>query len=401
VTTPRTVRMASATLLLTAAVGSIVVMNRSESSAAIQTTNDAYVQADFTTVAPQVSGTVSSVLVQNGQAVRAGDLLAVVDDRQFAVAVAAADARVASARAAVAALQARLVHQSTTIRQSQAAVAGDEAALELAMKDLVRYRNLARDGAGTVQAQQQAQAQVGIHRASLQKNQAGVLAARQQVAILEADLENRRAVLAEADSALSAARLKLSFTRITAPISGVIGHQSIRIGAYIAVGQPLLAIVPLDDVYVTAHFRETQLARVRVGQPVEIAVDALPGEILAGAVESLGPASGVTYSAIAPHNATGNFTKIVQRLPVRIRIDPGQAAASRLRVGMSVVPSIHVDGPAKKELREVLGLRARLSRSAPLGCVTDRAATGCSAFLQLPDFFGIRHLPAKEGRWGG
>src|SRR5690606_6970539 len=147
-----------------------------------------------------------------------------------------------------------------------------------------------RDGAGTVQAQQQAQAQVGIHRASLQKNQAGVLAARQQVAILEADLENRRAVLAEADSALSAARLKLSFTRITAPISGVIGHQSIRMGAYIAVGQPLLAIVRLDDVYVTAHFRETQLARVRVGQPVEIAVDALPGEVLAGAVESLGPA---------------------------------------------------------------------------------------------------------------
>src|SRR5690606_27937556 len=131
----------------------------------------------------------------------------------------------------------------------------------------------------------------------------------------------------------------------TAPISGVVGHRSIRIGAYIDVGQPLLAIVPLDDVYVTAHFRETQLARVRVGQPVEIAVDALPGEVLAGAVESLGPASGVTYSAIAPHTATGNFTKIVQRLPVRIRIDPGQPAASRLRVGMPVVPSIHVSPP--------------------------------------------------------
>ena len=347
-TPPRTVRMASATLLLTAAIGGIVMMNRPESSAAVQTTNDAYVQADFTTVAPQVAGTVSSVLVQDGQVVKEGDLLAVVDDRQFAVAVAAAKARVASARAAVAALRARLVHQSTTIRQSQAAVAGDEAALDLAQKNLVRYRNLARDGAGTVQAQQQAQAQVGIHRASLQKSQAGVLAARQQVAVLEADLENRRAVLAEAESALSAARLKLSFTRITAPISGVIGHRSIRIGAYIDVGQPLLAIVPLDDVYVTAHFRETQLARVRVGQPVEIAVDALPGEVLAGAVESLGPASGVTYSAIAPHNATGNFTKIVQRLPVRIRIDPGQPAASRLRVGMSVVPSIHVSPPRER-----------------------------------------------------
>jgi membrane fusion protein (multidrug efflux system) len=347
-TSPSTVRIASATLLLAAAIGGIVMMNRPESSAAVQTTNDAYVQADFTTVAPQVSGTVASVLVQEGQAVRAGDLLAVVDDRQFVVAVAAAKARVASARAAVAALQARLVHQSTTIRQAQAAVAGDEAALALARKNLVRYRNLARDGAGTVQAQQQAQAQVGIHLASLQKNQAGVLAARQQVAILEADLENRRAMLAEADSALSAAKLKLSFTQITAPISGVIGHRSIRIGAYIDVGQPLLAIVPHDDVYVTAHFRETQLARVRVGQPVEIAMDALPGEVLAGVVESIGPASGVTYSAIAPHNATGNFTKIVQRLPVRIRIDPGQPAVSRLRVGMSVVPSIHVGGSGKR-----------------------------------------------------
>jgi membrane fusion protein (multidrug efflux system) len=123
----------------------------------------------------------------------------------------------------------------------------------------------------------------------------------------------------------------------------MIGHKSVRVGAFVNVGQPLLAIVPLANVYITANFRETQLARVRPGQAVQIEVDALPGESLKGAVESLGPASGVSYSAVAPHNATGNFTKIVQRLPVRIRIDPGQAAAARLRVGMSVAPTIHVD----------------------------------------------------------
>jgi membrane fusion protein (multidrug efflux system) len=123
----------------------------------------------------------------------------------------------------------------------------------------------------------------------------------------------------------------------------MIGHKSVRVGAFVNVGQPLLAIVPLENVYITANFRETQLARVRPGQAVQIEVDALPGEALKGAVESLGPASGVSYSAVAPHNATGNFTKIVQRLPVRIRIDPGQRAAAKLRVGMSVAPTIYVD----------------------------------------------------------
>jgi membrane fusion protein, multidrug efflux system len=336
-------RVASVVVLLVVATAGTLYFNRPASSAAIQSTDDAYIRADFTTIAPQIPGTVQRVLVEDHKAVEAGELLAEIDDREFVVALNAAIGRVASAQASIASLQANLVRQESAIRQAQAAVAADDAALKLARENQVRYRNLSLDGSGTVQALQQAESQVSIQLASREKNEAGVLAARQQVDILKADLENAKAALAQARAAQAAAELKLSYTHITAPISGVVGQKSIRVGSFVNVGQPLLAIVPLDKVYITANFRETQLARVREGQTVDIQVDALPGERLKGQVESLGPASGVTYSAVAPHNASGNFTKIVQRLPVRIRIDPGQPAAARLRVGMSVTSKIHVD----------------------------------------------------------
>ena len=340
---PKPARITSVALLLTIAIGGALYLNRSESSAATQSTDDAYVRADFTIVAPQAPGPVKKVLVQDNQPVKAGDHQVEIADSEFDVAVAAAKARVASAQASIASLQANLLRQESAIRQAQAAVAADEAALKLARENEARYRNLSLDGSGTVQALQQAEAQVGIQVASRDKNQAGVRAARQQVDILQADLDNARAALAQARSVQEAAELKLSHTRIAAPVSGVVGQKSVRVGGFVHVGQALLAIVPLGDVYVTANFRETQLARVRPGQAVEIEVDALPGERLKGTVESLGPASGASYSAVAPHNATGNFTKIVQRLPVRIRIDPGQPAAARLRVGMSVTPTIRID----------------------------------------------------------
>lgn len=339
---PKTARNTSVVLLIAVALGGALYLNRPASSAATQSTDDAYVRADFTIVAPQVPGTITKVLVEDHQVVQAGDLLAEIDDREFVTALNAAKARVASAQASIASLQANLARQESAIRQAQATVAADDAAMKLARENEVRYRNLSLDGSGTVQALQQAEAQVGIQSATREKNQAGVQAARQQVDILKADLDNARAALAQAQAAQEAAELKLSYTRITATVGGVVGQKSVRVGSFVNVGQSLLAVVPLDKVYITANFRETQLARVRAGQPVDIEVDALPGERLKGTVESLGPASGVTYSAVAPHNATGNFTKIVQRLPVRIRIEPGQPAAARLRVGMSVVPRIHV-----------------------------------------------------------
>ncbi|VVM37363.1 putative multidrug resistance protein EmrK [Pseudomonas fluorescens] len=340
---PKNAKIICAVLLLAVAIGGVLYLDRHESGASLQSTDDAYVHADYTVLAPKVSGTIEEVLVEDNQLVRKGDLLAIIDNRDFVVAIDSANAQVSSARAGIASFEAHLVQQQNAIRQAQAAVAADDAALKLAKANLARYRNLAADGSGTVQARQQAEAQLGIQLAISDKSQAGLQAARQQVAILKADLEKAQAALAHAQAAQATAQLKLSYTRITAPVSGTIGQKSVRVGAFVSEGKPLLAIVPLDAVYVTANFRETQLARVQTGQSVDIEVDALPGDALKGTVESLGPASGVSYSAIAPHNATGNFTKIVQRLPVRIRIEPGQAAATKLRVGMSVTPNIHIN----------------------------------------------------------
>ena len=336
-------KITSIVAILAVAIGGILYVNHPESASATQSTDDAYVRADFTSVAPQVSGTVKEVLIQDNQEVAAGDLLALIDDRDFVVAVEAAKAQVASAQANIASLRALLVRQETAIRQAKAALAADNAAIKLAEANRLRYRNLSADGSGTVQALQQAEAQLTIQLANRDKDEAGLLAARQQIDILEADLQKANAALEQARTIEAAAQLKLSYTRIIAPISGTIGQKAVRIGAFVNPGQPLLAIVPLDGVYVSANFRETQLARMQPGQVVHVGVDALPGETLLGVVESLGPASGVSYSAIPPHNATGNFTKIVQRLPVRIRIEPGQLVASRLKVGMSVVPTVHIN----------------------------------------------------------
>lgn len=329
-------------LLIVTAVG-LVGLSRPESSASTQSTDDAYIEADFTLVAPRVGGTVDNVLVEENQHVKKGQLLATIDDRDFVVAVKAASATVSGARAQIISLKSHLAQQESVIRQAQAAASAADAALKLASDNQKRYRNLAKDGSGTVQAMQQAEEQLRIQLANQEKSTAGVQAAKQQVAILKADLEKAWAALAQAQAAQDAADLRLSYTRITAPISGTVGKKSLRTGAFVNVGQPLLAIVPLDAVYITANYRETQLARVRPGQAVDITVDALPGETLKGTVESLGPASGVSYSVVAPHNATGNFTKIVQRLPVRIRVNPGQTMAAKLRVGMSATPNIHVD----------------------------------------------------------
>ena len=331
-----------AALLVVTAVG-LVGLSRPESRASTQSTDDAYIEADFTLVAPRVGGTIDDVLVNENQKVKKGQLLATIDNRDFVVAVKAANAAVSGARAQIISLKSHLAQQQSVIRQAQAAASAADAALTLARENRKRYRSLAKDGSGTVQAMQQAEEQLRIQLANQQKSTAGVQAARQQVAVLKADLEKAWAALAQAQAAQDAADLKLSYTRITAPINGTVGKKSVRTGAFVNVGQPLLAIVPLDAVYITADYRETQLARVRPGQPVDITVDALPGENLKGTVESLGPASGVSYSAVAPHNATGNFTKIVQRLPIRIRVNPGQTVAAKLRVGMSVTSKIRVD----------------------------------------------------------
>jgi membrane fusion protein (multidrug efflux system) len=341
---PNKLKIVFVIVLLALITGVIAYLNRPESSANSQTTDDAYIEADFTTMAPQISGVISRVLVEDNQKVKAGDLLVTVDDRDFVVAVEATKAQVASEQANIASIQAQLVRQGSSIQQARASIVADEAAVRLATDNQARYRNLATDGAGTVQALQEADAQLSIQKAGLEKNQAGLVAARQQIDILQAELGKAKAALAQAKTAQNAAELKLSYTKIVAPIDGTIGQKAVRVGAYVNAGKSLLAIVPLEALYITANFRETQLAKIRSGQAVDIQVDAMPGVTFKGKVESLGPASGASFSAVPPHNATGNFTKIVQRLPVRISIDANQIAFAGLRVGMSVKPTIVVKG---------------------------------------------------------
>ncbi|GAB1575695.1 HlyD family secretion protein [Bordetella petrii] len=339
-------RNARAGVLLAAAalLGGALWLDRPESAAARQATDYAYVHADFTVVAPRVAGTISQVLVEDHQQVAPGDLLATLDDRDFATALAGARARVDGARAAIDALQAQQARQQAAIRQAAAAIDADDASLSLARAELARYRSLAAEGSGTVQQRQQAQSRLDVLQAGRAQHLAALEAAHRQADVLEAQLRSARASLAQAEAARTAAQLQLSYTRIKAPVGGMVGHRTLRVGAQVQAGKPLLAIVPLEHAYVEANFRETQLARVRPGQRVRMAVDALPGIELTGRVASLGPASGVSYAPIAPHNATGNFTKIVQRIPVRIEFDAGQPALARLRMGMSVRPEIET-GP--------------------------------------------------------
>ncbi|MDR0578387.1 MAG: HlyD family secretion protein [Candidatus Accumulibacter sp.] len=338
-------RIIAAAIAAATLAAAFLILNHPESGAPEQSTDDAYVQADFTVIVPQVAGVITDVAVSDHQEVRAGDPLVGIDERDFRIAADSAAARVAGARAAIESLRAQLARQQSAIEQASAAVAAARANLELAEANKNRFANLARDGSGTVLAQQQAEAQWDVQRAAHERDQAGLQSARQQVAILQADLEKAQAALLAARAEKAAADLNLSRASVTAPVSGVVAQRRARVGGYARVGEPLLTLVPLDAVYVEANFRETQLSRVRAGQPVEMTVDALPGVRLKGRVESLGPASGVSFSPVPPHNATGNFTKIVQRLPVRIRLEPGQENARRLRVGMSVRPSIDVGEP--------------------------------------------------------
>ncbi|WP_168879677.1 HlyD family secretion protein [Rhizobium sp. P28RR-XV] len=335
-------RIAIGVCALSALAAGYYFLNQPEAEASEQSTADAYVQADFTVVVPQVAGVITRVAVSDNQSVEAGALLAEIDDRSLRIAVDNAAAQVAGAEANIESLKAQIIRQESAIEQARAAVAASEANLKFAELDKDRTANLATAGTGSVRSREEAQAQWDTQRAALERDKAGLHSAEQQTGILNADLESGKADLLKAEAARASAQLNLSYARVTAPVSGVVAQLKARVGGYASIGDPLLTVVPLDALYIDANFRETQMARLAVGQPVKLLVDALPGVVLMGRVASLGPASGVSFSTVAPHNATGNFTKIAQRLPVRIHLDPGQKNIDRLRVGMSVQPTIDV-----------------------------------------------------------
>jgi len=270
-----------------------------------------------------------------------GQLLARIDDRDYRTALASAQANADAASAGVDILVQQMAQQNYAIAEAQAAVTGDQASLAFARTNYGRYASLAQRGAATTQEAQQSGTSAQTQNAALQRDMAALGVARTQMAVLNAQLVKARAEAALAQAALSQAKLNLGYTVITSPIAGVIGERSVRVGQYVQNATPLMAVVPLQSVYIIANYKETQLTDVRPGQPVAISVDTFPGQVVHGVVNSIAPASGEEFALLPPDNATGNFTKIVQRVPVKITIDPQDPLLGELRPGMSVEPAIN------------------------------------------------------------
>jgi membrane fusion protein (multidrug efflux system) len=303
-------------------------------------TDDAYVKADNTTIAPKVSGYLDRVLVGDNEHVKAGQVLARIDDRDFRVALDQAKADVAAANATVTSKQAQLDVQDAVIAAAKATIDVDNAAKMFAQQENKRYTDLAATGYGSVQNAQQAQARNAGAEAAIQRDTANLASALKQVDLLKAEIAQARAASARASALQHQAELNLGYSTIVAPIDGVVGNRTLRVGQYVQAGTQLMSIVPAEGAYVVANFKETQLTHVRAGQAVEIEVDTFPGQVVHGHVDSIAPASGQEFALLPPDNATGNFTKIVQRIPVKIALDAETAPAIELRPGMSVIPTI-------------------------------------------------------------
>jgi membrane fusion protein (multidrug efflux system) len=303
-------------------------------------TDDAYVQADSTVIAPKISGYLSQVLVEDNQRVKAGQALARIDDRDYRVADDLAQADVLAAQADIGNIDASLNRQVTLIAQAQAVVAVDNANLTFAQQDNSRYTSLAVSGAASVQNAQSATAKRNSTKAELNRDLAAVDAAQKQVDILKAQRLKAEAALKRAQAAQHQAALNLGYATITAPMDGVVGNRTLLVGQYVQAGTPLMAVVPVAGAYIVANFKETQLTHVHKGQKVEIGVDTYPGVTAQGHVDSVAPASGQEFALLPPDNATGNFTKIVQRIPVKIVLDAGSPLNGRIVPGMSVEPTI-------------------------------------------------------------
>jgi membrane fusion protein (multidrug efflux system) len=303
-------------------------------------TDDAYVQAHSVLISPKVSGYLSEAPVDDNQSVKAGEVLARIDPRDYQTALDQTRANVAAAQAAIDTLNQQIVQQKLVVEQGRQQVASDQAALVYSQQDFQRYTQLAKDGWGTVQRSQQAQADIREKDATLQHDTAVVAAAEKQIGVFEAQIVQATATLAQQRAMEHQAELNLSYTTITASVDGTVGARTLRVGEYVQAGTQLMAVVPLQAVYITANYKETQLTDVRPGQPVTIDVDTFPGTTVHGHVDSLAPASGQEFALLPPDNATGNFTKIVQRIPVKIIVDARDPLANLLRPGMSVEPTI-------------------------------------------------------------
>jgi len=316
----------------------------------LESTDDAFVKADHTVIAPKVSGYVGEVLVQDNQPVKAGQVLARIDDRDFRAALAQAQGEADASEASIRNFDAQIVLQHSVIEQAKATIEATRATLTFTRDDAIRASNLAKTGSGTIQRAQQTESLAAQNAAQLQRDEAALAAAQAKIAVLTTARQQAVAQRERNRAAVRQAELNLSYATITAPIDGTVGARSLRLGQYVTPGTQLMAVVPLHAVYVVANFKETQLSYVREGQRVKIVIDTFPDVELTGHVDSLSPASGLEFSLLPPDNATGNFTKIVQRIPVRIALDQSELNGL-LRAGMSVEPTIDTKSTQLAERR--------------------------------------------------
>jgi membrane fusion protein, multidrug efflux system len=300
-------------------------------------TDDAYVRAQNTTLAAKTAGYVSSILVADNAAVEAGQVIARIDDGDFRLARDAASEKVLSQEATIARIGRQAESAQAMVAQARAQFQSAQAGAAKAQSELDRQQALAAKDYASKQALETAQANRDQTAAAVASAQAGIEAALANVDVLKAQQQEASRQRDELKTALAKAERDLSFTEIRAPVTGVIGNRAMQVGDYVQVGQRLASLVPLDEVYVVANFKETQVGRLQPGQKVLVSVDALPEHQIDGTVESFSPASGAIFSLLPPDNATGNFTKIVQRLPVRINVPEDVSVQRALRPGMSVV----------------------------------------------------------------
>jgi len=312
----------------------------------IESTDDAYVGGNLTPIAPHVGGFIEAIPVADYQWVKAGQIVLRIDRRDYQAALDHAEAAVAGAAATLDSLRAQAVQQESTIQQQAAVLAAKTAQAAFNATDAERYRSLATTAAGSRQDQQRTTSLDAQSRAGVVAAAAELQAARQRIPVLQAEIAKAEAGIAQARADLQTARLNLGYTDIRSPIDGYVGNRAAQVGAYVAPGSYLLSITPAGSLWVDANFKEDQLAGMAPGRAASVIADVLPGHIFRGHVVDLSPGTGAVFSVIPPENATGNFTKIVQRVPVRIALDAGDDKLIMLRPGLST--TVRVDTRAGK-----------------------------------------------------
>ncbi|MFM0138454.1 HlyD family secretion protein [Caballeronia grimmiae] len=306
----------------------------------IESTDDAYLKADSVTIAPKVSGYVTDVLVEDNQAVAAGAPLARLDTRQYQASLDQSKATLDARAADIQRAEAELRQQQANADQAKAQAEVSRVSLQHAEDDVSRYRPLVATGAESAERLASLVSTRDQARATLAANQAAARSAATQIGATQAQIVQARAQMEAAEAQLNQSKLDMNDTTLYSPLAGRVGDRSARVGQYVQPGTRLMTVVPVQTVYLEANFKETQVGRMRIGQPATLHVDALKGTDLHGVVESFSPGTGAQFALLPPENATGNFTKIVQRVPVRIRIDTGPETRKVLLPGLSVTVDV-------------------------------------------------------------